>query len=94
MIFLLETNVGRQSITISAKQEPFEEMRRLLGDLPRAVWAEQFLCDREARHWFDIHALQQRDLHIGVMKDASGDLHTVWNGIPIEISDDLLGEAA
>ncbi len=95
MILTLETNSKTYAIAISAEQEPFAELRRVLRDLPGGIWAERIVCDREARHWLDVHAIKSRDgetaVVLGCMRRYAGsdEIVTVFDhGIPIEIMDD------
>ena len=96
MILLLETNTMRHPIAISETQEPFAQMRGMLRGLPHGVWAERFLCDREARQWVDIHAIRRsNEFTLGMMRRSPADdtFCTVFadgvDYIPIEIDDTL-----
>lgn len=80
-------------ITISADHEPFAEMRgvfRMLRDAGKRPY--RVVCDREARHWMDVHMLHSRNAEfVHSLTSDAGDVVTWFHDVPVVIEDEPPG---
>lgn len=88
MRLLIECDTEVFPIAISAEQESFDEMRavcRMLRDARKQP--SRVICDREARHWMDVHAIKNRDTVISYIRLEDGVTLFDKTTVPIVIED-------
>lgn len=91
MILVAEMLDGKRlPIAMSETLAPFAAIRNLIENT-RSV--KRLLCDRETRHWMDVHAIRSQDtvFGLGPCKVIDGDFVGFFDGvIPIEVTDDMI----
>jgi hypothetical protein len=89
VILQLETESAIYPIEIAAEKEPFSEMRALIRQLrdERNEPPKRVVCDREARHWMDVHAMKLSNQEIFHHSLKAEVFQTTIERIPVAIMD-------